>query len=458
MSIHLSPMEQQPEELVQIKELLRQNPQGMSITEISRELRKNMHSVGRYLDVLRLSGQVVMRTYGKAKVFSLARRVPLASIMSCSREMILVLDRDLRVVQVNGPFLTFLDLPPEEVSGRQLEHLPVPDPDVQELLGRFTSRLREHGPDTDYHEHIRFGSGMGERFLGTKVIPLVFEDGDQGYAIVVFDITEEHRAHLALEARESQYRELVELAHAIILKMDRNGRITFFNEFAERFFGIPKDRAVGTDSSVLIFQAGEGDAGDLGKTIRILCSGGSVPPGQETAHETADSRRVWVRWTHRAILDASGACTGILSVGSDITEHRKRDEELKASEERFRELADLLPVPVYECDEQGHFTFGNQEALQMFGYTPEDARAGIHILSMIAPEDRERARRNMDRMLEEGERTREEYTALRKDGIRFPILAFSAPLAKKGGRIAGIRGIVIDRGSGFPGADIPRNP
>ncbi|MDD1647688.1 MAG: histidine kinase, partial [Methanomicrobiales archaeon] len=87
---------EQPEELVQIKELLKANPQGMSITEISRELGKNMHSVGRYLDNLRLSGQVVMRAYGKAKVFSLARRVPLAHMMSCSREMILVLDRDMR--------------------------------------------------------------------------------------------------------------------------------------------------------------------------------------------------------------------------------------------------------------------------------------------------------------------------------------------------------------------------
>jgi len=448
---------EQPEELVQIKELLKGNPQGMSITEISRELGKNMHSVGRYLDNLRLSGQVVMRAYGKAKVFSLARRVPLANMMSCSREMILVLDRDLRVVQINDPFLSFLNLPSEEVTGKHLEHLPLPDPDTQELLHTFTSRLREHATDPHYHEHIRFGAGTGARFLGVNVIPLVFDDGDPGYAIVVFDITEEHRAHLALEAREAQYRELVELAHAIILKLDRNGRITFFNEYAEQFFGIPKDRALGKAAGVLIFRTGSGGEGDLEDLIRSLCSGGSVSPGMETSHTTGDGRQVWVRWTHRAILDAGGHCTGILSVGSDITEHRRMDEELKASETRFRDLANLLPVPVYECNERGEFTFGNQEALQMFGYTMDDARAGIHLLSMIAPEDRERARRNMDHVLTGGKRTREEYMALRKDGVRIPILAFSAPLMK-GGKIAGIRGIVIDPAGSFPGAGIPRNP
>jgi PAS domain S-box-containing protein len=448
---------EQPEELVQIKELLKGNPQGMSITEISRELGKNMHSVGRYLDNLRLSGHVVMRTYGKAKVFSLARRVPLAHMLSCSREMILVLDRDLRVVQINDPFLSFLHLPSEEVTGKHLEHLPLPDPDTQELLRTFTSRLREHGSDTHYHEHIRYGTGTGERFLGVGVIPLVFDDGDLGYAIVVGDITEEHRAHLALEAREAQYRELVELAHAIILKMDRDGSITFFNEYAERFFGIPKDHAIGKAAGVLIFRTGSGGEGDLEELIRILSSGGSVPPGMETSHVTGDGHQVWVRWTHRAILDAGGNCTGILSVGSDITEHRRMDEDLKASEARFRDLANLLPVPVFECNEWGEFTFGNQEALQMFGYTMNDARAGIHILTMIAPEDRERARRNMNRVLTEGERTREEYAVLRKDGIRVPILAFSAPLMK-GGKIAGIRGIVIDRTGTFPIAENPRTP
>jgi PAS domain S-box-containing protein len=357
-------------------------------------------------------------------------------------------------VQINDPFLSFLNLPADQVMGRSLEHLPLPDPDAQELLRAFASRLREHGPETQYLEHIRFGSGTEERFLGVNVIPLVFDDGDPGYAILVFDITDAHRAHSEMEARESQYRELVELAHAIILKMDRNGRITFFNEYAERFFGIPKDRALGKAARALIFPSGYGGEGDLDDLIRSLCTGGSVPTGLETSHATGDGQQLWVRWTHRAITDAGGDCTGILSVGSDITEHRRMDEELKASEARFRDLANLLPVPVYECNEKGEFTFGNQDALQMFGYAVEDARAGIHILSMIAPEDRERAKRNMDRVLKEGKRTREEFAALRKDGIRFPILAFSAPLMK-GGRIAGIRGIVIDRTAALPGNGIP---
>jgi len=61
-------VDQYSTELLQIRELLRQAPHGMSVTEIARTLKKNMHSVGRYLDILHVSGQVEMRTYGKAKV------------------------------------------------------------------------------------------------------------------------------------------------------------------------------------------------------------------------------------------------------------------------------------------------------------------------------------------------------------------------------------------------------
>jgi DNA-binding IclR family transcriptional regulator len=53
-------------ELARIRELLREHLQGMSVTEIAGALGRNKHSVGRYLDVLRASGQVEMRTYGMA--------------------------------------------------------------------------------------------------------------------------------------------------------------------------------------------------------------------------------------------------------------------------------------------------------------------------------------------------------------------------------------------------------
>ena len=44
---------------------------------------------------------------------------------------------------------------------------------------------------------------------------------------------------------EEKYRELVENANSIILKWDKRGNITFFNEFAQRFFGYSENEIIG---------------------------------------------------------------------------------------------------------------------------------------------------------------------------------------------------------------------
>ena len=59
------------------------------------------------------------------------------------------------------------------------------------------------------------------------------------------DITEQRHADQLIRESESKYRELVENANTIILKLDTSGRITFFNEFAQRFFGYVPDEILG---------------------------------------------------------------------------------------------------------------------------------------------------------------------------------------------------------------------
>ena len=72
-------MQNYPQELALIKNVLRENPEGMSVTDIAKALNKNKNTTGRYLDILLISGHVDMRTYGMAKVFTLSQRVPLSA-------------------------------------------------------------------------------------------------------------------------------------------------------------------------------------------------------------------------------------------------------------------------------------------------------------------------------------------------------------------------------------------
>ncbi len=144
------------------------------------------------------------------------------------------------------------------------------------------------------------------------------------------------------------------------------------------------------------------------------------------------------------IRDASGEQLRLAAeVCTDITEQKRAEDSLRESARRFRELAELLPEVVYEVDSSGNLTFVNQRAFEIFGYAHEDFERGVQVTDMLVPEDRERAGERIGRLLEGEEVGLSEYTGLRRDGSRFPILVRSAPILRDG-RIAGVRGIVLD--------------
>ncbi|HTY52113.1 MAG TPA: PAS domain S-box protein [Methanomicrobiales archaeon] len=421
-----------------IKGLLRDEPRGMTATELARALGRTKNTVGKYLDILHASGQVEMRSFGMAKVFTLTRRVPLSQLFSHTPEMVMILDRDHRVLQVNDPFLGLLSLTREEVAGKNLAFLPVRDPGVDDLVRSLLDSIGEGKSETDLEL-----PGGSPRFLRTKLIPILFEDGSQGSTVILTDQTPVRLAEQALRESEKKYRELVENANSIILKMDLAGNVTFFNEFAERFFGFPRDGILGKNVVGTIVPPTESSGRDLEQMIRELLSHTEEYQSNENENITRDGRRVWVHWTNRAIRDENGDPVGVLSIGNDITGHRLLDEQLRASEKRFRDLADLLPQPIFEADASGTLLFANRQAFLTFGYLPDEVQGKIHVLDFLAPEDRARAQASIGRMLREGMHGREEYTAIRKGGGRFPIVNYSAPI-REGDRISGFRGIAID--------------
>ena len=71
---------------------------------------------------------------------------------------------------------------------------------------------------------------------------------------LVQDITEYVKAEKSLRESEEKYRELVENANSIIIKMDRDGKVTFINEYALKFFGYSLDEIVGNDVNILVLR------------------------------------------------------------------------------------------------------------------------------------------------------------------------------------------------------------
>lgn len=126
-----------------------------------------------------------------------------------------------------------------------------------------------------------------------------------------------------------------------------------------------------------------------------------------------------------------------------VIERRQTQEALEQSEKKYREFTDSLPQIVFEIDKTGRFTFINLKALENYGYTKEDLDKGLNVLQVIAPEDLERVKKDIARVLRGENLAREEYTAVSKDGSRFPIAVHSSPVIRRD-KVQGVRGVVVD--------------
>jgi PAS domain S-box-containing protein len=178
------------------------------------------------------------------------------------------------------------------------------------------------------------------------------------------------------------------------------------------------------------------------ETLEEIKQTGSQRYFSEYKLKRKDGKLVWVE-TDGSLIFRNKEPYAVLAVARDITDRKRSDEALRESEERFREMAELMPETIFEADLRGNLTFVNRKAYDHFGYTSEDFEKGLNAFEMIVPEDRDRAMVNVGRILNGENIGISEYNAVREDGSKFPILIRSAAIVRDG-KTLGLRGFIID--------------
>jgi PAS domain S-box-containing protein len=123
--------------------------------------------------------------------------------------------------------------------------------------------------------------------------------------------------------------------------------------------------------------------------------------------------------------------------------HQRTEKDLREGEQKYRDLADSLPQTVAEIDIAGNITFTNLASFEMFGYTKEDFDRGLNIFQVIAPEEHQRTKENIQKFIKGQSQDGEQYIGVRKDGSRFPFTVYLTPVLRENKTI-GFRIILID--------------
>lgn len=186
----LRQIEESKRELSRVMELLKEEPRGLSITDISRLLNMNRNSVSKYLNMLLISGHVDMRSIGVAKVYFLSHRIPISAMLDFSSDAILVLNANQKIVQANDNFLLFTGYERDEIMGIRLPDSSLPVVSNAAVLKSINELLR----GSEDAKEIEWEDDSGNYFFLVKLIPTVFDDGSPGITIILEDVTEIRRA------------------------------------------------------------------------------------------------------------------------------------------------------------------------------------------------------------------------------------------------------------------------
>ncbi|MCG6552210.1 MAG: transporter substrate-binding domain-containing protein [Candidatus Magnetominusculus sp. LBB02] len=252
------------------------------------------------------------------------------------------------------------------------------------------------------------------------------------------EIIHKQTAELAMKESESKYRSLFSAMndsaalHEIIYS-DTGKAIDFrvldVNPAYEATMGIRRERAVGTLSGVL-FGAGGPQFVALFATVAQK----GVPLSLE-----AYLPSVGKHFKMSVFCPEPGRFAAIFS---DITEHKILDDALKASEEKFRLLADMLPAIVFEIDEQMHFTFTNRCGIDSLSLTNETS--GMDIMTIIADDSIESFKDNLTKIIE-GQITTggAEFKLKSADGRVIPVFLYAGAIVQDA-VVTGVRGVAVD--------------
>jgi len=317
-----------------IMEVLREQPLGMNIKEIAGAVSMSRNSAAKYLDVLAATGHLEVRQIGNAKLYYLSRRIPAGDLLQLTREMIVMLDGHMRIVQSSDSFTAFIGSARDQVQGRRLSQLSVPvlmEKEETTLSGLLTG-------GSAWTKEIRLVLNGNPTYLSARFVPVVFEGGDPGITVMFENITEQRQAEIALRENNRFLFNILQVSPTPKFLIDRNHKLVFWNRALEIMTKLRTEDMIGTtlqwkafypeprpclvdlllDGDAALFEQLYGTECITRKDVDQTCETTEYFPALGPGGR-------WLHCTATVIRDSHGNVTGAMESLEDVTDIKQRE-------------------------------------------------------------------------------------------------------------------------------------
>jgi PAS domain S-box-containing protein len=246
------------------------------------------------------------------------------------------------------------------------------------------------------------------------------------------------RLHEQVMEAKTYLEQVIESSHDGIITVNPDLTIRTWSRGAEQILGWNREEVVGRPARFVPEELWEEARA---KVVQAMESRQTVD--HETVRYHKDGHAIDVSLTLSPLLGSEGQALGAMAILRDITDRKRFEHALKASEEKYRTLFESANDPIFLIDpENGAILDANQQAVATSGYSADEL-SRMRIPDIHPTEEREKAEAIVKGVLEQGAIMSFEGTNLRtRDGRLIP-LSISARLAEFSGRRV-IMGIARD--------------
>jgi len=278
-----------------------------------------------------------------------------------------------------------------------------------------------------------------QQILEIRFCPVNAKGEASMVSIWAFDITDKKKAEREVRVSEENLRSVFNSSSQTFYLLDKNLNVLAFNEPARAIVKEQYGRELSIGVNVAEITPPDRMPQFLAETTRAF-EGKRV---QVEKHFSKNGKEYWFERHINPILNNNGVVDRIAMWSIDITDRKKTEEALRESEAKFRKLAALMPVGIYQTDANGNTTYVNDSLSKIVGASVAELLSG-EWKQRIHADDIQRVTDGWKLAAQDRSTYEIEYRVLDVNGKITNVLEQALPLYNNHKEYNGYLGTVID--------------